>query len=215
VSSSCSATPASSREAAPASVTPEFDLELERRLEDGWFAVARIETKRHVVPEDPLAHGPDVDAALRAFERSQGADRVGWVEGDGGNWSERAVPAGHPEDFGPDSAASVATAAASSPSRRTWTSLPRRSASRRTSSTDGRPFPERGLTSRKLREALGLDGAFDGVHRPGRPDAHEMAVRVRQVVDLRPEAGPRDRATPDPMRLEPLDLLVELLRSEL
>src|SRR5919201_1373445 len=42
-----------------------------------------------------------------------------------------------------------------------------------------------------------------------------MAVRIGEVVDLRAEARARDRAGPDAESLEPLDLLLEVLRRQL
>src|SRR6187200_2312265 len=105
--------------------------------------------------------------------------------------------------------AARASASASSSSDRRRTSSPRSSAAAARSPADGLWSPERGLIRRKP-----LDSAFDGVQRPGGPDADEVAVRVGEVVDLRAEARSRDRPG-DPVGLEPLDLALDLVGGEL
>jgi N-carbamoyl-L-amino-acid hydrolase len=62
---------------------------------------------------------------------------------------------------------------------------------------------------------LSLDSALDGVKRPGRAHAHEVAVWIGQVVDLGAEAGAHYGAAVDALGLQALELGVEVLRGEL
>src|SRR3954470_11854866 len=102
-----------------------------------------------------------------------------------------------------------ASSTGSSASKSTRASSPSPRASEASSSEEGLWSPERGLMRRRP-----LDSAFDGVQRPGRTDADQMAVRIGEVVDLRAEAGPRHRP-PDPVTLEPVGLAFDFLCREL
>src|SRR5687768_17687774 len=112
----------------------------------------------------------------------------------------------------PSSAASRASAVASSPGPSSRVSIPSRPASATSSSAVGEPEPERGLTRRKGRE---LNSAFDGVQRPGGPDADQVPVGICEVVDLGPEARARHPPALDPLALEAVDLARDVLAGEL
>jgi hypothetical protein len=61
----------------------------------------------------------------------------------------------------------------------------------------------------------GLNGAFDRMQLPGRPQADEVPIRIGQVVHIRSEAGPGDAPAGDAARPQLLDLSLEILRREL